>query len=201
MKSADIISSVAYAAIGLVLGGFLGFQVANWTSARSAGGSQAAGESGPKSASVNTSSRPDQLPPNHPALDSAPTEAPPLRDSPGSEASGGAAAGEVAELPSLDPLPASSKEERTEQKYKNIQMLKGLPSERLTKVMFAFKSSLGVECTFCHVKDQFEKDDKSTKQTARTMIKMVRDINKQYVGGLGRVTCYTCHRGQQRPAS
>jgi len=35
-------------------------------------------------------------------------------------------------------------EERAEQKYKNIQLLKGIPSDRLTKIMFAFKGSLGL---------------------------------------------------------
>jgi hypothetical protein len=105
----------------------------------------------------------------------------------------------TAELPSLDPLPATSKEERAEQKYKNIQLLRGIPSERLLKVMFAFKSSLGVDCTYCHIKDQFEKDDKPQKQTARKMIQLVRDTNAK-LGGPARVTCFTCHRGQTRPA-
>ena len=104
-----------------------------------------------------------------------------------------------AELPSLDSLAAGSKEERAEQKYKNIQLLRGIPSDRLMKVMFAFKSSLGVDCTYCHIKDQFEKDDKPTKQTARKMIQLVRDTNGK-LGTTGRVTCFTCHRGQTRPA-
>jgi hypothetical protein len=104
------------------------------------------------------------------------------------------------ELPSLEPLPAGSKEERAEQKYKNIQVLKGVPSERWMPIMFAFKNSLGVDCTFCHTKDQWDKDDKDNKQIARKMIKMVKDINGQ-LGGIGKVSCFTCHRGQQRPAN
>ncbi len=106
------------------------------------------------------------------------------------------AAGGVS-LPSLDPLPAGSKEERTEQKYKNIQLLKGLPADRLMKIMFAFKDSLGVDCTYCHIKDQFEKDDKTQKQMARKMITIVKDANAKL--GSARVNCYTCHRGQPRP--
>ena len=104
------------------------------------------------------------------------------------------------ELPSLDPLPASSKEERAEQKFKNIQSFKGLPAERVISIMSAFKASLGVECTYCHLKDQFEKDDKPTKQTARKMIALVRDINTK-LGASTRVTCFTCHRGQTRPVT
>jgi hypothetical protein len=100
-------------------------------------------------------------------------------------------------LPSLEPLPASSKEERAEKKYKNIQLFKGLPADRIESIMFAFKDSLGVECTYCHVKDQFEKDDKTAKQTARKMISLVRDANAKL--GSPRVSCFTCHRGQPRP--
>src|SRR5262245_24947760 len=193
-------SYVAYGVIGIALGLVIGFVVANWSWNAGAGRSQASGEPGPKSTSVNSSSAPNpQLPPNHPPIDSGQTiPAPPL---PG----GGEAGGETtpaqgsAELPSLDPLPSSSKEERVEQKYKNIQMLKGIPSDRLMSVMFAFKSSLGVDCTYCHIKDQFEKDDKPTKQMARKMISIVRDANAK-LGGAGRVTCFTCHRGQTRPA-
>jgi hypothetical protein len=92
---------------------------------------------------------------------------------------------------------STGKEERTEQKYKNIQALKGLPADRLTKIMFAFKDSLGVDCTYCHIKDQFEKDDKPTKQMARKMIGIVRDSNAKL--GSARVSCFTCHRGQARP--
>jgi hypothetical protein len=66
--------------------------------------------------------------------------------------------------------------------------------------MFAFKASLGVDCTYCHIKDQFEKDDKPAKQTARKMIQLVRDTNAK-LGSMTRVTCFTCHRGQTRPAS
>ena len=118
----------------------------------------------------------------------------------GHTAAAPAAPGETTELPSLDPLPASSKEERAEQKYKNIQLLKGIPSERLTKIMFSFKASLGVDCTYCHIKDQFEKDDKPAKQVARKMIQLVRDTNTK-LGSMTHVTCFTCHRGQTRPAS
>jgi hypothetical protein len=94
-------------------------------------------------------------------------------------------------------MPASSKEERAEQKYKNIQILRGLPADRLPKIMNAFKGSLGVDCTYCHINNEFDKDDKPAKQVARKMIELVRDNNEKL--GAGRVSCYTCHRGQPRP--
>ena len=197
---------VSYGIIGIVVGLVLGFIVAN--SVSSGGGdasSSAVTAAGDKPASVNSSNSGQALPPGHPPIDSGQTiPAPPLpAGTPGaSDAPAGAASmGQTgpAELPSLDALPPGSKEERAEQKYKNIQLLRGIPSERLMKVMFAFKSSLGVDCTHCHIKDQFEKDDKPTKQTARKMIQLVRDTNAK-LGGAARVTCFTCHRGQTRPA-
>ncbi len=198
---------ISYGIIGVVAGLILGFIVANWVGPSATGAQQAVTSGGEsKEASVNSSNGGQALPPGHPAIDSGQTiPAPPLpAGTPGaSDSTSTPAAGQTtatAELPSLDPLAAGSKEERAEQKYKNIQLLKGIPSERLMKVMFAFKASLGVDCTFCHIKDQFEKDDKPTKQTARKMIQLVRDTNAK-LGTTTRVTCFTCHRGQTRPAS
>lgn len=196
---------ISYGIIGVVAGLVLGFIVANWVGPSGNIPQQAATSSGPsKEASVNSSNGGQSLPPGHPPIDSGQTiPAPPLADgTPGADSgsSASAAASAPAELPSLDPLPAGSKEERAEQKYKNIQLLKGIPSDRLMKVMFAFKASLGVDCTYCHIKDQFEKDDKPTKQTARKMIQLVRDTNAK-LGTATRVTCFTCHRGSTRPAS
>ena len=197
---------VSYGVIGIVAGLVLGFIIGNMASSTGGTVSQAVPGSESKVASVNSSNSGQALPPGHPPIDSGQTiPAPPLpggaaAPSAAAPASPAAQAGESTELPSLDPLPATSKEERAEQKYKNIQLLRGIPSDRLTKIMFAFKASLGVDCTYCHIKDQFEKDDKPQKQTARKMIQLVRDTNAK-LGGTARVTCFTCHRGQTRPAS
>jgi hypothetical protein len=197
---------VSYGLIGIVAGLVLGFIIANFFSSSGGATQQVAAGTESKQASVNSSNSGQALPPGHPPIDSGQTiPAPPLpAGAPGASdaatAPPAAPAGAPPELPSLDPLPASSKEERAEQKYKNIQLLKGIPSDRLTKIMFAFKGSLGVDCTYCHIKDQFEKDDKPQKQTARKMIQLVRDTNAK-LGSMTRVTCFTCHRGQTRPAS
>jgi hypothetical protein len=197
---------VSYGLIGIVAGLVLGFIVGNWASPAGSSAAPPSANNPEKQASVNSSNSGQALPPGHPPLDSGQTiPAPPLPA--GTQAASGAASpstpaqtGETPELPSLDPLPPGSKEERAEQKYKNIQLLRGLPSERLMKIMFGFKGSLGVDCTYCHIKDQFEKDDKPQKQTARKMIQLVRDTNGK-LGGTAKVTCFTCHRGQTRPAS
>jgi hypothetical protein len=44
-----------------------------------------------------------------------------------------------------------------------------------------------------------DKDDKKTKATARKMIQMVADLNKNSFGGRTDISCYTCHRGSTEP--
>lgn len=195
---------VSFGVVGIALGLIFGFLVANWTYKGQGAAQQTAAQGDRGSASVNSGGPNQELPPNHPPIDSGQTiPAPPLPSTAASGETNASAApaapsGETAELPSLDPLPAGSKEKRVEQEKKNIQVLKGLPADRLTPIMFAFKNALGVDCTHCHVKDQWEKDDKPAKQVARKMIGMTRDANAK-LGGAGRITCYTCHRGQPRP--
>jgi photosynthetic reaction center cytochrome c subunit len=86
-----------------------------------------------------------------------------------------------------------------EEVYKNIQIMKGVPADRLKAAMSNLTKWLDVECTYCHVEGQFEKDDKPAKQTARKMFQMVRTINQTNFAGSPGVTCWTCHRGQAKP--
>lgn len=96
-------------------------------------------------------------------------------------------------------------EKPVEQAFKNIQTLKGLPGSQLFSVMQFMAVSLGVRCDYCHVRTgnnwEWEKDDKQEKQTARKMIQMTADINKNNFGGRSGVSCTTCHRGQPHPIS
>lgn len=85
--------------------------------------------------------------------------------------------------------------------YKNIQVLKDMPADQLDRVMVIFSGSLGVKCSFCHVQEQWEKDDKEEKKTAREMIKMTLAINKENFGGRTEVSCATCHAGKSHPSS
>jgi hypothetical protein len=92
--------------------------------------------------------------------------------------------------------------------FKNIRVLKGMPAGRLLKVMeLGYSKSLGVNCAHCRVVDQWDKDDKPTKQITLEMIKMVGDINNDYLMNIKNlksetpiVNCTTCHRGQVKPA-
>jgi photosynthetic reaction center cytochrome c subunit len=86
-----------------------------------------------------------------------------------------------------------------EQQFKNIKVLKSIPAGQLIPSMQFMAASLGVECEFCHVEHQMEKDDKKTKETARKMIAMELEINDENFGDHVVVTCFTCHRGTTKP--
>ncbi len=93
--------------------------------------------------------------------------------------------------------PAQSEGKTAEEALKNIQIFKGLPAEDVMRAMAFFTTSLGVDCTHCHVAGEFEKEDKEAKQTARKMYAMVQLSNK--VLASNRVSCYACHRGHVQP--
>jgi photosynthetic reaction center cytochrome c subunit len=97
--------------------------------------------------------------------------------------------------------PSSEEPKTTEQAFKNIKVLKGLPADQLIPSMQFITASLGVECEFCHVERAFEKDDKKPKEAARKMIQMMLAINKDNFEGHREVTCNTCHRGSAHPVS
>src|ERR1700685_1650996 len=51
----------------------------------------------------------------------------------------------------------------TEQQFKNIQVLKGIPADQLIPAMQFITASLGVECEHCHNREAMDSDEK--KQT------------------------------------
>ena len=94
---------------------------------------------------------------------------------------------------------AGTPQKKAEDVFKNIRLLKGIPAEQLVPSMEFISSSLGVECSYCHVEDHFEKDDKKPKRAARKMMQMMFAINKNSFEGQREVTCYSCHRGAHGP--
>jgi photosynthetic reaction center cytochrome c subunit len=91
-----------------------------------------------------------------------------------------------------------------EQAFKNIRVLKGIPVDQFMATMGFFSASLGETCTDCHSAESggnWDKyaDDNPRKNTARGMIAMMNAINKTYFGGRREITCYSCHRGVERP--
>ena len=99
---------------------------------------------------------------------------------------------------------AETKPPLSEEAFKNIQVLKGISVSEFMDTMGFFSASLGENCTFCHVEqsggnwDRYA-DDNARKRTARRMITMVSNLNKANFGGARMVTCYSCHRGLDRP--
>ncbi len=99
----------------------------------------------------------------------------------------------------------------------NVQALpEATTVKQLVETMRGFTRALGVRCTHCHVGIEgqpletmdFAADTKSTKKTARQMIRMVQAINGEHLARLAEradpnvtVACATCHRGITRPRS
>lgn len=99
---------------------------------------------------------------------------------------------------------AGQKAMLSDEAFKNIQVLRGIPVNEFMGTMGFFAASLGLNCTDCHTSESagsWEKyaDDTPLKNTARRMVVMMNVINKGDFGGSRMVTCYTCHRGVQRP--
>jgi hypothetical protein len=87
----------------------------------------------------------------------------------------------------------------------NLQLLQDLSKVQLQRTMNLMRASLGVHCDYCHVVTeeegwQWARDDKENKRTARRMIRMVMDINREHFEGHPVVGCNTCHRGAMRPS-
>jgi len=89
--------------------------------------------------------------------------------------------------------------QKSEEAFKNIRVLQGLAAEELLPTMKFIASALGVECSYCHVESQFDKDTKHAKETARGMMQMVSELNKNSFAGQREVTCFSCHHGQPKP--
>ncbi|MCW5913043.1 MAG: c-type cytochrome [Chitinophagaceae bacterium] len=114
-------------------------------------------------------------------------------------------------------------------RYKNLHILpQDITKDGLDSVMQHFTASLGVRCSFCHVRDEatkrtdFSSDAKPEKLIARKMMLMSIDINKNHFSEIEEemghgtpatadtssvqymlkyVTCYTCHKGDAHPVN
>jgi hypothetical protein len=91
----------------------------------------------------------------------------------------------------------------SEQAFKNVTVLKGIPVDEFMDTMGFISASTNYNCIDCHVEPKEEGDwsayaqETPRKATARRMIVMVQAINRTNFGGARIVTCYTCHRNLQ----
>ena len=85
--------------------------------------------------------------------------------------------------------------------FKNIQVLRGLTVDEFMGTMGFISASLSMNCSDCHdpANAASYAADTPRKQAARRMIVMVDGLNKASFGGRRVVTCYSCHRGADRP--
>ena len=107
--------------------------------------------------------------------------------------------------PAAQPAPAGERPQMSEEAFKNIQVLKGIPVDQFMGTMGFFSASTGLNCTDCHVEESggdWAKyaDDNALKRQTRRMVLMMNAINMANFGGRPVVTCFTCHRGNSRPA-
>ena len=89
-----------------------------------------------------------------------------------------------------------------EQRFKDIQVLKGIPADQLPPTMRYFTAALGRNCAGCHqagaTGTMDYAADTPAKKTARNMIRMVETVNAADYGV--KINCGTCHQGHGQPA-
>jgi photosynthetic reaction center cytochrome c subunit len=92
----------------------------------------------------------------------------------------------------------------SEEVFKNVRMLRGIPVDEFMDTMGFFSASTGLNCQDCHVGESggdWSKyaDESPRKATARRMMAMVDTINKNNFGGRRVLSCWSCHKGTNRP--
>jgi photosynthetic reaction center cytochrome c subunit len=91
----------------------------------------------------------------------------------------------------------------SDEAFKNVQALKGIPVDDFMLTMGIMTSALAFDCADCHENAGTDRvnwaADTPKKVTARKMVFMVQAINKDNFGGRQMVTCFTCHRNRDRP--
>jgi len=93
--------------------------------------------------------------------------------------------------------PAPPRGQTSEQAFKNVQLLKGIPVDEFMGAMGLFSAAVSMCCLECHSPDWAA--DTPRKITTRKMIQMVNTINTTQFSGRKVVSCWTCHRQSDRP--
>src|SRR5258708_11627499 len=98
-----------------------------------------------------------------------------------------------------------AKAQTSQQAFKNVQVLKGIPVDDFMGTMGIMSAALGMDCSECHSGAGTEKVDWAAdtpkKLIARQMVVMMAAINRDNFSGRQMVTCWSCHRGRDRPAT
>jgi len=92
---------------------------------------------------------------------------------------------------------AAPKRQMSDEAFKNVQLLKGIPVDEFMGAMGLFSAATSMCCLECHSPDWAA--DTPRKITTRKMIQMVNTINQTNFSGRKVVSCWTCHRQSDRP--
>jgi len=97
-----------------------------------------------------------------------------------------------------------AKPQLAEEAFHNIQVLRGIPVDDFMGTMGVMSAALGFDCSECHTGAGTDRvdwaADTQRKVIARRMVTMVAAINKDNFTGRQMVTCWSCHRGRDKPA-
>jgi len=97
-----------------------------------------------------------------------------------------------------------SKPQLAEEAFHNVQVLRGIPVDDFMGTMGVMSAALGFDCSECHTGAGTDRvdwaADTQRKVIARRMVTMVATINKDNFTGRQMVTCWSCHRGRDKPA-
>ena len=89
--------------------------------------------------------------------------------------------------------------------FKNVQALKGIGVDDFMLAMGVMSAAVGSDCVGCHPSAGTDHVDwaldTQRKRTARRMVQIVAAINRDHFNGRQVVTCWTCHRGRDRPVT
>src|SRR5579871_830771 len=96
------------------------------------------------------------------------------------------------------------KPQLAEEAFKNIQVLRGIPVDDFMGTMGVMSAALGFDCSECHIGAGTDRvdwaADTQRKIISRRMVKMVAAINHDNFNGRQMITCWSCHRGRDKPA-
>jgi len=100
---------------------------------------------------------------------------------------------------------SQEKVQTSDQIFKNVQVLKGIPVDDFMGTMGLMSAAVGYDCSECHIGAGTERvnwaADNGRKIIARKMVTMVAAINRDNFQGRQVVTCWSCHHGRDRPST
>ena len=76
----------------------------------------------------------------------------------------------AASSPAVAQVSPANESKKAEEVYKNIKALRGTPANELNQSMHLMKGAVGLDCVYCHIEREWEKDVKPAKEVARAMI-------------------------------